>query len=110
MAGERFKPDEANFLAHAAADRRLVTYGEMSKRFGRANQGWGGPLTQMGQRLKAHGLPLLPVLVVTQGTTEPSPDAAFYKALGLGPEEIAAEQRRCFDYDWSKAAFWKDPL
>ena len=39
-------------------------------------------------------LPILPSLVVSKATGKPSAD--FYRVL----DDIAAEQRRCFVYDW----------
>lgn len=108
MAGSRFNREEAAFLARAALRRETVSYGTFAAAFGYANQGCGPVLTQMGQRLKAGGLPLLPVLVVSKETGLPSADARFYRSLGLSDTDIANEQERCFSFDWTKAPFWEE--
>lgn len=109
MVGPRFNTQQANFLARAAREGRKVTYGEFAGRFGLANQGCGLVLTEMGERLKLFGLPLLPVIVVNKETGLPSKDATFYARLGLAnDDDIMTAQQDCFDYDWSKATFWRE--
>lgn len=108
MAAGKFDTDQAAFLARAAVQKHTVTYGEFVKGFGYANQGCGEVLTQMGERLRHRDLPLLPVLVVNQKTKLPSSDASFYDRLGIGDEDaMRKEQDACFDYDLTKAPFWK---
>ena len=104
----RFNAEEAFFLASAARRGDLVTYGEFAGVFGGIPQGQGGKLTEMGERLRAHKLPLLPVLVVNANTRLPSSDAVFYARLRLEEADLRDEQQRCFDYDWTHAPFWKD--
>ena len=108
MKAPAFAPEQAYYLAMAATEGRLVTYGEMAKQFGGIAQGWGPKLTQMGRRLHAHDLPVLPVIVVSKGTDVPSPDADFYREIGLLTEDdMRAEQQRCFNHDWTTAPFWE---
>lgn len=100
----------ARRLVLAARLRQLVTYGELSSEFGRANQGWGPTLNGIAVRCNDKGLPALSVLVVSQDTGQPSLDAALYEALGLDtPEKIAAEQERCFSTKWAETQFGRDP-
>lgn len=92
------------YLAGAAMERRLVTYGELATEFGGTALGWGKPLTDITARLHKHGLPLLPCLVVTKGADLPSLNADIYDRLGLcTDEQIREEQRRCFEYNWSES-------
>lgn len=92
----------ARYLAHAAGERRLVTYGDLEKPFGGIAQGWGKPLTDVTNRLHRQGLPLLSVLVVAKGYDLPSLGAEVYGHLALrDADAIRAEQRRCFGNDWS---------
>jgi|UPI00055D681B hypothetical protein len=92
------------YLARAAMERRLVTYGELATEFGGTALGWGRPLTDITARLHKHGLPLLPCIVVTKGADLPSLDADIYDRLGLSTDEqIRREQQRCFEYNWSES-------
>jgi len=105
----RFDPAEAAYLSRKASEGELVTYGEFARRFGGIAQGQGSKLTQMGERLRAHNLPLLPVLVVNAESNLPSKDASFYKRLGFEDEDaLQVEQQKCFDHDWTNAPFWKE--
>tara|TARA_R100000322_G_scaffold75912_5_gene47549 strand:+ start:13642 stop:13974 length:333 start_codon:yes stop_codon:yes gene_type:complete len=108
LASPRFSPEQAAFLAIAATEQRLVTYGEFADRFGGIAQGWGAKLTEMGEWLKDQGLPLLPVLVVNKQTRLPSADANFYRRLGLDEEGLKREQQACFNFDWSTQPFWTE--
>lgn len=98
----------AHYLAKAAAEGRLVTYGELSDQFGGVPMGWGPTLTEMVHRLHKHKLPLLPVIVVASGSDLPSIDANVYRQIGIGDaESIREEQRRCFEFDWRNSALMK---
>lgn len=100
----------ARRLVLAAQRQQLVTYGDLAREFGRANQGWGPTLNGIAVRCGDKGLPVLSVLVVSQETGQPSLDAALYADLGLDtPEKIAAEQERCFATDWAATQFGRDP-
>jgi hypothetical protein len=102
----QFDRHKADFLAKAASQAQTVTYAEFAARFGLANQGCGKVLTEMGERLRAEKLPLLPVLVVNKKTGLPSGDAEFYKRLGLDQDGVREEQQKCFAHDWTTASFW----
>ena len=108
MKASVFRVDQANFIARAAMDRRRVTYGEFAKEFGLANQGCGEPLSHMGMRLKKNSLTGPPVIVVSRLTDLPSAGADFYKRVGLDKDDLAIEQERCFNHDWTAEPFWKD--
>jgi alkylated DNA nucleotide flippase Atl1 len=96
-----YRHDVAIYLAKAAKDGRFVTYGELAQGFGGTARGWGNALGGIAIRFKEAGLPLLPVIVVNAGTSQPSVDAVLYEDLGLkGRESITVEQNACFKYDW----------
>ncbi|GAB5448461.1 hypothetical protein [Gymnodinialimonas sp.] len=100
----RFVPDEARYLVQIARQRETVTYGVFAAEFGLPNQ-CGPQLSAMCERLAENGLPLLPVLVVTKGSTLPSPDAGFYAKHNMDESALRAEQERCFEYDWAATPF-----
>jgi len=96
-----YRLDVAKFIAVAARNQRFVTYQDLESEFGIIARNWGDILGGIAIRLREHGLPLLPVVVVLKGTTMPSEGAVLYDDLGLtSSEDIMAEQRRCFDFDW----------
>ena len=83
-------------LIGCAADRKTVTYEELSRKIKR-----GGPsllarsLDLLTQWCKASGLPALASLVVERSTGFPAPG---FTAVSRG--EIPAEQERAWDFDW----------
>ncbi|HWJ72926.1 MAG TPA: hypothetical protein VNX29_07155 [Kaistia sp.] len=97
-----FDPEVARYLAAAATEGRKVSYGELSEKFGRTPRGWGDPLGGIAIRCHEAGLPLLSVIVVNAASGLPSVDAVLYADLGLSKDDEAAEQQRCFAFDWTK--------
>lgn len=94
--------DVASFLAEQASKRRTVTYGELSDRFGRSPLSWGGILSDIATKTHKAGLPILSAIVVKAQTGLPSTNVRQYSDLGLNTVElIAAEQKKCFEFDWS---------
>jgi 5-methylcytosine-specific restriction protein A len=99
---QRYRPDVAVRLAQLADERRTITYSELTEEFGRGPRLWGDPLGGIAIRCFEAGLPLLSVLVVNASNGLPSVDAVLYRDLGVqGDEAAKAEQRRCFEFDWS---------
>jgi hypothetical protein len=97
-----YRHDVAIYLAKAARDERLVTYGELSQEFGGSPRGWGNALGGIAIRCHEASLPLLSVIVVNAGTRQPSLDAILYQDFGLeDPQSITAQQKLCFTYDWN---------
>jgi hypothetical protein len=98
----KFRRDVAVWLAQKAANRQTVTYGELAREFGGLPMGWGPALSDIVRRLKRNNLPLLPVLVVSAETDMPSAEAAIYQENGIRTDDdMLAEQKRCWDFDWS---------
>jgi len=99
-----YRHDVAIYLAKAAMDERLITYSELSGAFGGSPRGWGNTLGGIAIRCHEASLPLLPVIVVNAGTSQPSIDAVLYDDLGLkDPQAITAQQQLCFKYDWQNS-------
>jgi len=96
---QSFDPAIARYLAA----HRKVTYGELAKQFGGIARGYGDRLGGVTLWCHDEGLPRLPVLVVNKATGRPSLGAVLYKDLGLtSASDIAAEQQKCFETDWSQ--------
>jgi len=96
--------DVAVFLANLATKGDLITYGNLSKEFGRTPRGWGDTLGGIAIRCHEASLPLLPVIVVNAETRQPSVDAVLYTDLGLPDSvSISEEQKRCFAFDWQSS-------
>jgi len=98
-----YRLDVARHLAILALSGETITYGALSEKFGGSPRGWGDTLGGIAIRCHENGLPRLSVLVVNAVTGMPSPDAVLYEDLGMKtPGDIKEEQRRCYEYDWSK--------
>lgn len=92
----------AKALVEVARDGNTITYGELSKRYGRTPRSWGDVLGGIAIRCRENSVPMLSVLVVNASTGLPSTDAVLYEDLGLTTaDEVSAEQQRCFTFDWS---------
>ena len=101
-----YRLDIAKHLAALAVNSETVTYGALSDRFGGTARGWGDVLGGIAIRCRENELPILSVLVVSAATGRPSADAVQYEDLGFNsPLDIQEEQRRCFEFDWSKTPF-----
>lgn len=99
-----FRFDVAKFLARKALDGKTISYSDLTEEFGGIDRGWGNTLGGIALRCRDAGLPLLSVIVVNKGTNLPSVDAVLYQDLGLKDQlGIAAEQVKCFQYDWNSS-------
>jgi hypothetical protein len=81
-----------SLLVLAARSQTVLSYVIVAKMTGLPNE-HGEPLGHIAFYCMERGLPILPVLDVSQATGNPS--AKFYDGM-----DIAAEQRRCFVHDW----------
>lgn len=81
-----------SLLVLAARTQTVLSYGMIAKMTGLANE-HPEPLGYIAFYCMKKKFPLLPVLAVGQITG--NPEATFYEGM-----DIAAEQRRCFVYDW----------
>jgi hypothetical protein len=83
-------------LIGCAADRKTVTYEELSRQIKRRGPNLlARSLDLLTQWCKASGLPALASLVVERSTGLPAPG---FTAVSRG--EIPAEQERAWDFDW----------
>ncbi len=81
-----------SLLVLAARTQTVLSYGMVAKMTGLANE-HPEPLGHIAFYCMKNRLPILTVLEINQTTGNPSPD--FYDNV-----DVAAEQRRCFGYDW----------
>lgn len=81
-----------SLLVLAARTQTVLPYGMVAKMTGLANE-HPDPLAHIAFYCMKNRLPILAVLEINQTTGNPSAD--FYGAM-----DVAAEQRRCFVYDW----------
>jgi hypothetical protein len=83
-------------LIGRAADRQIVTYGQLSQQIKRGGPNLlAQPLNLLTHWCQAHGLPTLTSIVVEQATGLPAP--------GFGSvtrSEIPNEQAKVWDFDW----------
>ena len=102
----RFRLDISIYLAGKALAKELVTYGELSKKFGGTARGYGDILGGIAIRCYENELPILPVIVVNAKTRLPSVDALLYEDLGIvGEKRVVDEQSRAFAFDWAQTPF-----
>lgn len=101
----------ARHLAAAASAGHTVTYSYLARECGGLARGQGRVLAALADRCAREGLPVLPVLAVTRATRLPTVRAPIYQRLGLTTRgAILAEQRRCFDHDWSPVDWARIPF
>jgi hypothetical protein len=81
-----------SILVFAARTQTVLSYKMVAQMTGLANE-HPDPLGYIAFYCMQHNLPLLSSLEIGQDTGNPAAD--FYNGL-----DIAAEQRRCFIYDW----------
>lgn len=88
-------------LINKARSRQTITYGELSQlMFGKPEP--RNSLMRLGHLYtycEEHGLPILPVIVVTKKTGLPADMAPYYPNKPDGPEPNA-ERAKVFNYDW----------
>ncbi|HLO97794.1 MAG TPA: hypothetical protein VK171_04290 [Fimbriimonas sp.] len=90
-------------LVFAAANRRILTYKEVSHCTGMAAPGLGACLDPIAQYCLNAKLPALTILVVSSETGLPG--TGFHSIDVRSPEELAKEFQRVFTYDWSLHSF-----
>src|SRR5882672_4505444 len=84
------------YLIGVAADRKSVTYEELSEAIKRGGPNLlAKPLGLLSEWCEANELPALASLVVERATGLPAPGFT-----AVSRSEIPAEQERVWDYDW----------
>lgn len=106
----------ARYLAAKAMQRSRVTYQMVGDWVGWGHptgRGLGPHLEVILHELADRGLPALTLILVPKGKTRPDDDTMGHIRARLGDIDVAAEQERVFDFDWSvvpELATWPDEL